>query len=529
MQKKLLAIASTCAVLIVLGRVCGQSPRVEEVSQARILILPNETRGEISPFVFGSSIEWVDNGNGIFDPARGVIRPEILDALHPLRIPVFRFPGGILSDYYHWRDGVGPRANRPRRRNPMDGSEYDNTFGTDEFIDFCRALNAQPLITANFGTGTVEEAVAWQKYFAGHGLPARFWEIGNEIYMTEPAAHASIAGNDERIYRSSQEYAAQFPDWARALHSSDAQARVGAIAGTTNANQKHRDWMQALTEKAASQADFISLHNSFAPLIRGDYDFNDREHRSEAYRGMFAEAQFAGTDIRNVQREVGQVNPHARIAITEHFPLFGFGGSKTQLTRILDQSRTLAAALYTASLFHTYMREGVWMANYNLTTSKWFGALMTDGKSIVKTPTYWVFDLYRNHFGSQLVNVSADTPSFNSSAIGSVPAGKNIGYLDVIASKDQSGQLYLAVINRALSKTVPAIVRVDGIPDGASASALTLTAGAANAINGEGLSSSTESSNIIPVASDLQTGGTHPLSFAPHSITIIRWKLAGRP
>ena len=452
MQKTLVAIASMSLFVFVLGRVGGQASRVEEVNQAQIHVSPNEMRGEISPFLFGASIEWVDNGNGIFYPVRGVIRPEMFDALRPLRIPVFRFPGGILADYYHWRDGVGPRTSRPRRRNPMDGSEYENTFGTDEFIEFCRALNAQPLVTANFGTGNLEELLTWQKYFLDHHLSAQFWEIGNEIYLTEPNAHASIAGNDSRIYKSSVEYAAQFPSWARAIRSQDAQARVGAIAGMTNANQMHRDWMNALSPNALSQADFIALHNSFAPLIRGEYDFDDREHRHDAYRAMFAQALFTGADVQNVQREVTRFNPRTAIAITEHFPLFGFGGSKKQLTGILDQSRTLASALFTASLFHTYMREGVWMANYNLTVSRWFGALLTDGSALVRTPTYWVFDLYRNHFGSQLVGSTVDTPRFNSSAIGSVPARTNIGYLDVIASKDEAGHVYLAVINRALSE-----------------------------------------------------------------------------
>jgi alpha-L-arabinofuranosidase len=137
--------------------------------------------------------------------------------------------------------------------------------------------------------------------------------------------------------------------------------------------------------------------------------------------------------------------------------------------------------------------------------------------------------LYRNHFGSQLVGSAVDGPTFTSSQIGSVPAGKNIGYLDVIASTDQAGQLYLAVINRALSKSVPAIINIDGIPDGATAAALTLTAASANTINGNALSSSTQPANIAPVAADLQTGDTHPVTFAPHSITIIHWKPAGQP
>jgi alpha-N-arabinofuranosidase len=69
-----------------------------------------------------------------------------------------RWPGGCFADQYDWRDGIGPRAQRPVRTSfwvdspewPATASKtgpqvYDsNAFGTIEFTRFCRAVGAQP-------------------------------------------------------------------------------------------------------------------------------------------------------------------------------------------------------------------------------------------------------------------------------------------------------------------------------------------------------------------------------------------------
>jgi len=208
-----------------------------------------------------------------------------------------------------------------------------------------------------------------------------------------------------------------------------------------------------LLSGAASDVDFIALHNAFAPLIFGRYDYKSEERRDEAYQAMFAQAMFSAEDTRRVQQLAASTrSTPPKIAITEHFPLFG--GSPDQLMAILDQSRTLASALYTSSLFHAFMREHVWMANYNIAVSKWFGALLTDTDSgIIKTPTYHVFDLYRNHFGNTLINVQTSSPLFSTKQVGTVKSRKDVPYLDVVASTGQ-GNIYLAVINRNLSQAM---------------------------------------------------------------------------
>ena len=254
---------------------------------------------------------------------------------------------------------------------------------------------------------------------------------------------------------------------------------------------------------SASEIDFIALHNSFAPITLGKYDFNRSSKRLDAYLAMFAEARFASDDIRQVVAKFSEAGPRGNpdTAITEHFPLFGAGGSEDEMRNILDQSRTLASALYTASLFHVYMRENVWMANYNIVTSKWFGALVTDTDAgLVRTPTYHVFDLYRNHFGNTLVDCNVSGPSFSTKQVGVVDAADGLSVLDAIASTDQDGSIYLAVINRSLTTPQNASVQVQGIAAGNTAEVRTLAGPSPNAINGPALSKSTSSGPLDNVA-----------------------------
>lgn len=525
----LTVLLSGLAALIVIFS-CSRTQQAAPSTVTEIRVFPHQVEGEISPLLYGASVEWTENGNRIFDPTRGQLRSEILDLLKPLHIPVWRFPGGILSDYYHWHDGVGSRSQRPKRPNPMDQTVHENNFGTDEFIDFCKALGAEPLVTANFGTGSLQELLEWQRYFREKGLPVRFWEIGNEIYLAEPKEHASVPGNDRRIYKTTEQYSRGFREWSEALRAADSQAQVGAIAGTYNTSPQNANWLNPLLSVAGPDINFIALHNSFAPLIFGKYDYTDRKKREEAYEAMFAQAVFSAEDSRRVSQAAASVRPHSpKIAITEHFPLFG--GSPDQILAILDQSRTQASALYTASLFHAFMREHIWMANYNIAVSKWFGAILTDTDGgLIKTPTYHLFDLYRNHFGNVLVNVQTDSPAFSSRSVGTVKARNDVPYLDAVASAGK-GSVYLAVINRNLLQAMQSRINVAGLPSGTIADLLVLSGPGPSAVNGPALGPSAQGGapDSITLRKGTWTGvNTHVYDFPAASVTIFKWDAAAR-
>ena len=106
---------------------------------------------------------WVGENSKI--PNTNGIRKDVVEALKRIRVPVLRWPGGCFADEYHWKDGIGPRVNRPAMINTnWGGVTEDNSFGTHEFLEFCRQVGCEPYFTGNVGSGTVQELSQWVEY-----------------------------------------------------------------------------------------------------------------------------------------------------------------------------------------------------------------------------------------------------------------------------------------------------------------------------------------------------------------------------
>ena len=106
---------------------------------------------------------------GIYDPGSKLankqgFRKDVLEAAKGLNVTILRWPGGNFVSGYHWEDGIGPTELRPERMDLAWHTPEPNTFGTDEFIEYCRALGTEPYIAVNLGTGTLDEARNWVEY-----------------------------------------------------------------------------------------------------------------------------------------------------------------------------------------------------------------------------------------------------------------------------------------------------------------------------------------------------------------------------
>lgn len=124
-------------------------------------------------------------------------RKDVVEAFKELKVPVLRWPGGCFADTYHWKDGIGPKEDRPAIVNVFwGGVTEDNSFGTHEFLNFCELIGTEPYLSINVGTGTVQEAVDWVEYVTsrnkspmtdlrkenGREEPwdVKYWGVGNE-------------------------------------------------------------------------------------------------------------------------------------------------------------------------------------------------------------------------------------------------------------------------------------------------------------------------------------------------------------
>ena len=145
---------------------------------AKISIHTNQVKNKINKEIYGQFAEhlgsciygglWVGPESKI--PNINGYRKDVLYALKNLKVPVLRWPGGCFADEYHWMDGIGPRNQRPKmQNNNWGGTIEDNSFGTHEFLNLCELLGAEPYISGNVGSGTVEELAKWVEYMTSDG------------------------------------------------------------------------------------------------------------------------------------------------------------------------------------------------------------------------------------------------------------------------------------------------------------------------------------------------------------------------
>jgi alpha-N-arabinofuranosidase len=223
--------------------------------------------GLVDRGIFGGFVEHLGRCvyGGIFDEGsplsdeRGY-RADVLDLLKKMKISVLRWPGGNFVSNYHWRDGVGPMHSRPTRAEIAWGGLESNRFGTNEFIDYCRQLGAEPYICLNMGTGTLGEALAWVEYCNSdrrtalaqqrkedgcvepHGV--RYWALGNEMY-----------GAGQVGSLSAQEYVAEAKRWARAIKMVDPTVKLVSCGKNGWSN-----WDMYVIDGLASLVDMHSVH-----------------------------------------------------------------------------------------------------------------------------------------------------------------------------------------------------------------------------------------------------------------------------
>src|SRR6185312_14016176 len=119
-----LSVLSAYALMFC-GVVTVNPARAASETRASVAVQAGAPGPKIDRHIFGQFAEHL--GRGIYGglwvgpdspiPNTRGYRNDVLAALKELHVPVIRWPGGCFADDYHWRDGIGPRAQRPVRIN----------------------------------------------------------------------------------------------------------------------------------------------------------------------------------------------------------------------------------------------------------------------------------------------------------------------------------------------------------------------------------------------------------------------------
>jgi len=404
--------------------------------------------------LFGTNVEWIFDGQGLWQPARNRLDPDAVAQARELGITLLRWPGGVFADHYHWRDGIGPMASRPTSKHYVGGPSSRHSFGTGEASTLAAALKADLMVTVNVGTGSADEAADWVRYHnRDTGQRVNIWEVGNELYMK-----GDLSGG----HMSAETYAQRFLAYAQAMRAVDPSISVGAIGGLNYGRFRFIDdsrWTEKLLRAAAPQIDFLAIHNAYAPVMIGASDKTDVR---AAYRAMLAAPRLIEANLRDVSALLAKHEAPGRrigIAITEWGPFFHI----LPTSPWVDHVKTMGSALFTASTLNVFLREPrVDIANFfKLADQGFMGWLGRRAGAWVPTPSAQVFTLYSRLSGQTLLTTRTEGPAFSSQALGVVDAVRDAPEVDAVGAR-AGADVTLLLVNRSETDAADVTVELRG-------------------------------------------------------------------
>ena len=469
------------------------APAIPDKNQSvSITVDAGQVLKPVSRDLFGTNVEWIYDANGIWNDKASEIRPEMVDAGKKLGLGPVRFPGGVFADFYHWRDGIGPRSSRPISPHFSDPDKSRNSFGTDELVQFCRRTGAEPMLQVNIITGTPEEAAEWVGYCNlpnhperirnGSPLPfkVRYWELGNEPYLR----------TDQKALKKTEldpeDYADRFLKFSKAMKRVDPTIRVGGVGGHNFGAYgmvRNSDWDKVVLQRAGRAMDFFAVHNAYAPVMAS----MGKGSVEEVYEAMLAFPQWIETDLKQVNREIETFVPDGasriKIAVTEWGPFFHI----LPTDPFIAHTKTLGSALYVAAALQTFLTaDRVEIANFfKLTEAAFMGSIDFEGQP---KASYYAIQMFSKHFGTQLVATAAEGPTYRSRTMGMAAALPNVPYVTAVSSLNGDGsRLYILAVNRHLTSPLRVHVRTLGFRPRRTATVWTLTGPSVDANNGHPL------------------------------------------
>jgi alpha-N-arabinofuranosidase len=380
-------------------------------SVQRVTVVPQEEIGTINPFLHGHFAEHLGElvypgvyvGLDSKIPHTNGLRNDVIEALKPLGVPVLRWPGGCFADTYHWRDGIGPVDERPARVNVHWGmADEPNTFGTHEFMAFCRALGAEPYFAGNLGSGTPGELRDWIEYcnFAGKSALAderqangatdpfhiRYWGVGNENW--------GCGGN-----MKPEEYAAEYSKFRSFAYDYPGSPIERIACGPNGADW---DWTRKFFQTLGSRVGGVQ---GFAAHYYCGTAGTATEYTTDQWTELLAKAAAVEGIITGHRALMDEFDPQRKVKLL----LDEWGAwhpvEKGKPRGGLYQQSTIRDACVAAislDIFHNHA-DKLFMANIAQLINVLQALLLVEDDKCIKTPTYHVFDLYKAHQGAAAV------------------------------------------------------------------------------------------------------------------------------
>lgn len=465
--------AAALAMVPLLDRPLLGQPARSRLADGHIEVLIDEEIGTVAPEIYGHFVEhlggvvydgvWVGEGSPV--PNTGGIRQALVDAMAAIRPSVVRWPGGCFADSYDWRDGVGPREERPRRTNfwadnrairdlgDVPARFEPNQFGTNEFMRFCRLVGAEPYVGANVRTLPAMAFFEWVEYCnspagstslaelrAGGGdrdpFGVRYWGIGNESW--------GCGGNF-----TPEEYAGEyrrFATWSVPDYGVDLRFIASGPSGDD------RDWTRRFFEKVAERNELGRLWGWALHHYSSSPDGEAVAYSDRAWNELLASADRMDRLITDHWQVMGEIDRQHRVKlVVDEWGAWHRMTTNVDPSHLFGQQSTIRDALVAGLTLDTFNRHAdkVAMANIAQLVNCIQSLFLAHEDRFLVTPTYHVFAMYAPHQGGTSVRTLPSAPAV--SWTDEEGGDRRLPGLDGSASV-KDGVLTLTVTNRHMDR-----------------------------------------------------------------------------
>lgn len=450
-----------------------------------IVINGDIKRGRINKNIYGHFSEhlgrciyggiWVGEDSPI--PNTEGIRNDVLQALKELQVPVLRWPGGCFADEYHWKDGIGPREQRPRMINTHWGGVVENNhFGTHEFLKLCDLLGSEPYICGNVGSGTVYEMQQWIEYMTFDGeSPMADWRRQNGRQQPWKLPYFGVGNENWGCggHMRPEYYADVYRRYATYVKNYGGN-KIYKIACGSNGSDLH--WTEVLMREAGRLMNGLSLHYYTVP---GTW-----QHKGSAVD--FSKAEWFTTLKKTLAMDniitqhstiMDRYDPNKRVGLIIDEWGTWYDVEPNTNPGFLYQQNTMRDALVAGinfNIFHNHC-DRVQMTNIAQTVNVLQAVILTDGETMIKTPTYHVFNMFKVHQNAQALHTFCDSEPY-------IFENEKIPQVSVSASCDDSGRVHISLCNLDPDNDADTVCELRGIKANRAEGTI-LTADAMNAHN----------------------------------------------
>ena len=452
---------------------------------ARITASTAAPVGAIDRRVFGSFVEHLGRCvyDGIYEPDHETadeqgFRQDVLELVRELGVTTVRYPGGNFVSGYRWEDGVGPKEQRPVRRDLAWHSTETNQVGLHEFAHWNAKAGSEPMLAINLGTRGELEALDLLEYTnlptgsalsdqrAANGSPEGFgvgmWCLGNEMDGPWQLGH-----------RSAEDYGKLASRTAKALRQMQPDLQLVACGSSNRAMPTFGSWERVVLEHAYDDVDFISAHVYYQP-VDGDLDSflasavdMDRFIESVAATADAVKAElrsdktiFISFDEWNVWYQQ-RFEDHERIGGLDNWPV---------APRLLEDVYTVTDAVVVGSLLVSLLKHADRVKAASLAQLvNVIAPIMTEpGGPAWRQTIFFPFAITARLARGEALRADVDTPVIATARFGDVPS------VDAVVTSDGEGAAAAFLVNRHRTDPIEVRLTLHGLTGAAIAETHTI-------------------------------------------------------